>query len=124
MNFSALLTQRQSHELIKEITQKYGLTLTDFLEEAAAEKLARQSELGFKILTKLGLLIEDAKAKAFEAERKHPYWEAFDDDTLKRQIEAAFLWANYFDWETATNGTIKEQTDDELAERLKKFGLM
>lgn len=124
MNFSALLSQRKSHELIKEITQKYGLTLTDFLEEAAAEKLARQSELGEKILAKLGLLIEDAKAKAFEEERKHPYWEDFDDDKLKRQIEAGFLWAKHFDWEAATDGVIREQTEDEMWERLKKFDLV
>lgn len=112
------------HQTIKETVAKYGLTMAGFLEDAAAEKLAKHSEYGEKVLAKLGLLIEDAKAKAFDKERKDVYWEAFDDDKLKRQIDASFLWAKHFDWEAATDGVIREQTEDEMWERLKKFDLV
>lgn len=123
MSLQPFLNSSNMHQAIKETVAKYGLTMAGFLEDAAAEKLAKHSEYGEKVLRKLGLLIEDAKVKAFETERKDAYWEAFDDDKLKRQIEAGFLWTKYFDWESATDGVLREETDDEMWERLKKFDL-
>jgi len=123
MSLSAFIYSRPSHDVIKREIAKFGYSMTDFLEEAAAEKLARCSRFGELTLCKLAKLIEDAKAKAFDVERKSVFWETFDDDKLKRQIEAAYLWTQYFDWETANNGIVKEETDEEMLARLKKYNL-